>query len=84
MTWENYGEAPLNSGLGSKSVKKRRRRVWEEQALVSVGCKGGTCGGWRDLRKGVGMKRGNGDILGNHQATAAASMNNVPPSICWV
>lgn len=52
--------------------------------MVSVGCRGGTCGGRRDLGKGVGMKKGNGDILGNHQAIAAASMNNVPPSLRWV
>lgn len=29
------------------------------------------------------MERGHGDILGNHQTIAAASMNNAPPSICW-
>lgn len=52
--------------------------------MVSVGCKGGTCGGWRDLGKGVGIKMGSGDILGKHQAIAAASMNNVAPSICRV
>jgi hypothetical protein len=32
--------------------------------------------------KGVGIKMGSGDILGKHQAIAAAGMNNVPPSIC--
>lgn len=50
MTWENHREVPLNSGLGSKSVKKKGcRRVWEEEAVFSVGFEVGPVEGvgWR-------------------------------------
>lgn len=37
----------LESGK-QESVKKRGcRHMWKEQAVVSVGCKGGTCRRWR-------------------------------------
>lgn len=57
--------------------------MWEEQTWSSWAVREGLVkgGGWRDLGKGVGIKKKNGDTLGNHQAIATASVNNVPLSV---
>lgn len=75
----NLGLRSKNQGRRKDAVMCGKNRQWSVWA-AREGLKEG--GGWRDLGKGVGMKRENGDILGNHQATATANMNNVPFGIC--